>query len=94
MRRTFTAGDLITERLRETLTRCDEVVVVLSSASRKSDWVLAEIGAGWGLGKRTIILLDKLSPRDIPQLLSGTKAFDLNDFERYLEEVAFRARKS
>lgn len=57
-------GDRITERVRTELTRCDEMVIVLSTASQQSDWVKAEIGAAWVLAKRIVILLDKLSPRD------------------------------
>ena len=86
------AGDRITERCRVEITRCDEMLIVFSSASQQSDWVKAEIGAAWVLGKRIVILLDKLSPRDIPQIVSDYKAFDLNDAERYLEEVKDRTR--
>lgn len=85
-------GDRITEEVRLEITRCDEMLVVLSSASQQSDWVKAEIGAAWVLGKRIVILLDKLSPRDIPQIVSDYKAFDLNDAEQYLGEVMKRAR--
>ena len=85
-------GDRITERVRVEITRCDETLIVLSSASQQSDWVKAEIGAAWVLGKRIVILLDKLSPRDIPQIVSDYKAFDLNDAERYFEEVKNRSR--
>ena len=58
------------------------MLIVFSSASQQSDWVKAEIGAAWVLGKRIVILLDKLSPRDIPQIVSDYKAFDLNDAEQ------------
>jgi len=75
-------GDRITERVRAEITRCDEMLIVFSSASQQSDWVKAEIGAAWVLGKRIVILLDKLSPRDIPQIVSDYKAFDLNDAEQ------------
>lgn len=85
-------GDRIAEQIKLEITRCDEMVILLSSASQQSDWVKAEIGAAWVLGKRIVILLDKLSPRDIPQIVSDYKAFDLNDAEQYLREVRTRAR--
>lgn len=85
-------GDRITDRVKEEITRCDEVVIVLSSASLQSDWVKAEIGAAWVLDKRIVILLDKLSPRDIPQIVSDFKAFDLNDADKYFAEVLSRTR--
>jgi len=85
-------GDRITDRVRTEITRCDEMLILLSAASQQSDWVKAEIGAGWVLAKRIVILLDKLSPQDIPQIVSDFKAFDLNDSERYLDEVEARTR--
>ena len=85
-------GDRITDAVRAGLVACDEFVVILSAASVGSDWVKAEIGGAWILQKRIIIVLDKLSPRDIPQIVSDYKAFDLNDIERYLEEVRSRLR--
>jgi hypothetical protein len=87
-------GDRIAERVRSEMTRCDEVVILFSTASQQSDWVKAEIGAAWVLGKRIVILLDKLVPRDIPQIVSDCRAFDLNDTERYLKEVEARTRSS
>lgn len=87
-------GDRINESVRMEITRCDEMVVLLSSASQASDWVKAEIGAAWVLGKRIVIILDKLSPRDIPQIVSDYLAFDLNDAARYLAEVASRTRNN
>lgn len=84
-------GDRITERVKDGLQRCDEFVVLFSSASKQSDWVKAEIGAAWVLGRRIVILLDKLSPTDIPQIVSDYKSFDLNDAARYVNEVKGRA---
>jgi len=86
-------GDRITEEIRTELTRCDERVDLFSAASRQSDWVKAEIGAAWVLGKRIVILVDKLTPRDIPQIVSDFKAFDLNEAERYFVEVEDRVRQ-
>ena len=87
-------GDRINENVRLEITLCDEMLILFSSASQESDWVKAEIGAAWVLGKRIVILLDKLSPRDIPQIVSDFRAFDLNDVERYLAEVASRTRNN
>lgn len=83
-------GDRITDRVKDGLQRCDEFVVLFSSASKRSDWVKAEIGAAWVLGKRIVILLDKLSPTDIPQIVSDYKAYDLNDAARYVGELKER----
>ena len=66
-------GDRITERVRTEITRCDEMLIVFSSASQGSDWVKAEIGAAWVLGKRIVILLDKLSPETFRRSCPTTK---------------------
>jgi hypothetical protein len=87
-------GDSIGERVRTEMQRSDEVVVLFSSASRHSDWVKGEIGAAWILGKRIIVLLDKLVPDEIPRIVSDCRAFDLNDTERYLLELEKRVRSS
>jgi hypothetical protein len=87
-------GDAISETVRAELRRCDELVVLLSSASLTSDWVKAEMGAAWGLRKRIVVLLDKLQVRDIPQVFTDYKAFDLNDAERYFQEVRSRAART
>jgi hypothetical protein len=84
------AGDRIRERVKAGLKACDEFVVILSSASQLSDWVKGEIGAAWALDKRIVILLDKLSPRDVPDIVADYKAYDLNDVERYVAELRTR----
>jgi hypothetical protein len=88
--RNIAGGDRITDSVRAEIKRCDEMVVIFSSASQESDWVKAEIGAAWGLEKRIIVLLDKLSPKDVPQIVADYKAFDLNDTEDYLKDVRSR----
>jgi hypothetical protein len=85
-------GDRITDRVRDEIRRCDEMLIVFSTASQQSDWVKAEIGAAWVLDKRIVVMLDKLSPRDIPQIVSDFKAVDLNNAGRYFEEVERRLR--
>jgi hypothetical protein len=87
-------GDRIDDRVRRGIQQCDELVVVFSAASAQSDWVKAEVGAAWGLERRVVVLLDKLSPKDVPDLLSQRKLIDLNDFDVYLRQVKSRAPRS
>lgn len=85
-------GDSIPETIRERLEACDELIVLLSASSIARPWVLIEIGAAWGLRKRIVAVIDKLSPSEIPDPIAPYKAYDLNDLDRYLEEVGARAR--
>ncbi len=85
-------GELIAATVRDSIGECDEVLVLLTPHSRDSDWVLFEIGAAWGLGKRVVSVLDRVDPRGLPDLVRLFKAFDLNDFDDCVEQVVSRAR--
>jgi hypothetical protein len=54
--------------------------------------VLIEIGAAWGLRKPIIAIMDKLSPKERPEIISPYKSVDLNDFDRYLAELVRRSK--
>ena len=84
-------GQSISETIRTNLERCDEVLLLLSKYSVDRPWVLAEMGAAWGLRKRIVPVIDKLSPGEMPDLLRDTKAWDLNDFDKCLAEILRRA---
>lgn len=50
----LSAGENWQHKLRQELVRCSIFLVVLSTRSVKSPWVLYELGAAWALGKRII----------------------------------------
>ena len=85
-------GDSIHEAIRQNLRECDELVVLLSPYSINRPWVLIEVGAAWALGKRVIAIIDKVTPQEMPDILSHQKALDLNEFDEYLEQLLARAR--
>lgn len=85
-------GESISEAIRTNLERCDEVLLLLSKYSVDRPWVLAEMGAAWGLRKRIVPVIDKLSPAEMPDLMRDTKAWDLNDFDKCVAEILRRAR--
>lgn len=86
-------GDSIPGEIRESIQRCDELLVLLSPYSVDRPWVLIEIGAAWGLDKRIVAITDKISPADMPDVIEQHKAIDLNDFENYLDQFVARARE-
>ena len=81
-------GELIDERIRESLRGCSKFVVLLSSKSIRREWVLIEIGAAWGLRKPIVAILDKVSPKEIPKVIASYRAIDLNDLDKHLASIA------
>ncbi len=79
-------GQSIPEIIRQNLFECDEFLILLSSYSIDHQWIIAELGAAWVLEKRIIALLDKIAPDQIPSIINTYKAFDINDFDEYLQQ--------
>ena len=63
-------GDQLRPTIRRELQGCDALVVLYSSAAAQRDWVKAEIGAAWVLGKPIHVLLDKIDSRELPDVVS------------------------
>jgi predicted nucleotide-binding protein len=78
--RDIEVGQSIAESVRSGIKQCDEFVVLLSPYSKDRPWVLAETGAAWGLEKRIIVIIDKIGPKEMPDIVSPYKAVDLNNF--------------
>lgn len=85
-------GDLISEIIREKIRKCDEFLVLLSKYSINRTWVLVEIGAAWVLGKRIIANTDKVSPDEMPEIITPYKAIDLNNFDDYIAQITSRIK--
>lgn len=86
------AGESIAESIRKNIQDCDEFIVLLTRYSVVRPWVLIEIGAAWGLQKRIVTIIDKVSPDEMPDITTPFKAIDLNNFDEYLEELLKRAK--
>jgi len=82
-------GDVLTDQILSGLDACHEAVVILSPCSVESKWVVFEIGAVWGQHKRVTPILNNV-PYDAITPLRGSKAVDLNDFDRFLGELGKR----
>lgn len=87
-------GDLIPESIRKNIQQCDEFLLLLSRYSINRPWVLIELGAAWGLEKRVVTIIDKITPNEMPEVISPYKAIDLNNFDDYLEQLMRRAKEA
>ena len=90
----ISGGELIPEIIRKNIQMCSEFLVLLSHYSIKSNWVVAELGAAWGLGKRITAIIDKINPNEMQDIISLYKAIDLNDFDRYIVELISRVKEA
>ena len=85
-------GDSIPGTVLKNLQECDELVVLLTPNSISRPWVLIEIGGAWALETRTVAVIDKVSPQDMPDVIAPYKAIDLNDFDDYLRQLMDRVK--
>jgi hypothetical protein len=85
-------GQSIPDSVRTGIEKCDEFVVLLSRYSKDSPWVLIEMGAAWGLRKPIIAIIDKIGPKEMPDIVSPYKAIDLNDFDQYITQFLKRTK--
>lgn len=84
-------GEAINGSISKNLQECDEVLMLLSPPALNSQWVLIEIGGARALEKRLIPILLHVSTNEMPQLLSKHLARDINDIDKYYDEVVKRA---
>ena len=89
----ITGGESIPASIRKNIRDCDEFLVLLSRYSIDRPWVLIEIGAAWVLGKRITAIVDKVTPEEMPDIITPYKAIDLNSFDDYLDQVVARAKE-
>jgi hypothetical protein len=80
-------GESIDDSIHAHLEDSDDFLLLLSPDSVKSQWVLIELGGALALKKRIVIALLYLGANDIPQPISRYLARDINDIERYYDEV-------
>jgi hypothetical protein len=83
-------GGVINERVRDAMRRSNECLILLSPASRHSDWVNYEAGTADGMGKWTTAILFQVDAADLPAPMRSKSAVDIDNFEKYLAEVLQR----
>lgn len=87
-------GESIPEAIRNNIRNCSEFLVLLSRYSIDRPWVLIEIGAAWVLGKRIVAIIDKVTPEEMPDIITPYKAVDLNSFDEYLQQLLDRVKEA
>jgi hypothetical protein len=88
--RDIKVGDSIPESIRANIQQCNEFLVLLTRNSLDRPWVLIEISAAWGHGKRIIAIIDKVAPEEMPEIMLPYKAIDLNDIDEYIRQLGER----
>ena len=85
-------GDRIPATIKANLRACDEFVILLSPESLARQWVIAEMGGAWILDKRIMVIRYDLAAESIPDILRHDKSYELNDFDRYVNELIGRRK--
>lgn len=83
----ITTGESIDDSIHGHLEESNDFLLLLSPDSIKSHWVLIELGGALALKKRIVIVLLYLGANDIPPPISKYLARDINEVERYYDEV-------
>lgn len=83
-------GDSIDDSIHEHLKDSDDLLVLISPASLKSQWVFIEIGAARALDKRIVPITFHVEPNEIPSAISRFLAKDINQFDQYIDELKER----
>lgn len=88
--RDIDGGEDIPDVLNEQIERSSEVLVLVTPASVGRPWVFLEVGAAWKSNKWIVPICYHVEVDQIPKMLSRRKSYQLNDFDRYLEDVRKR----
>ena len=83
----ISTGAAIDDSIGKHLKESDDFLILLSETSLKSTWVLIELGGAIALGKNIIPVLLFIGVNDIPDVISKFLARDLNEINKYYEEV-------
>lgn len=68
--KTIKAGDTWTNVVKNAITSAKVVVVIVTPNSIDSEWVMAEAGAGWALGKTVIPAIMLVDTGNVPLIIS------------------------
>lgn len=88
--RDIEGGGDIAESIRESISQCSEVLVLISPESVERQWVVLEIGMAFMAKKRIVPILLHASADQLPDLIDKKRAFDINQFDAYLVDLLKR----
>src|SRR5438552_15691002 len=86
-------GRNVKERIKDGMRSSTECLILLSPASRESDWVKHEAGLADAYGKPTALVLLHVADEDVPDPLRDLKFVDINDFPASVRHLAALAGK-
>ncbi len=82
-------GDEWRKKIRGALLASDKICLIATQESSENEWVMAECGAAWALGKEVIPLLLNCSPGDISKFISQEwQAIKYEKYNGFIERVA------
>jgi TIR domain len=87
-------GDDFDEQIRTNLIQSDEMLLLISPAALRSFWVMMEFGAARALGMRPALILVGVSPNELPDPINRHLARDLNQIDRYYDELRRRLKSA
>jgi hypothetical protein len=82
-------GDDFAEQIREALRESDELWLLLSPQSVRSEWVISEWAAAWALGKRIVPILYRCTPEQAPERI---RRLQCTDFDKCRQLIAEKFR--
>jgi hypothetical protein len=85
-------GDRIPATIKANLHACEEFVILLSPHSITRQWVLVELRGAWTLDKRIMAITSNLSADKVPDIIDHDKSYELNEFDRYVNELIGRRK--
>jgi len=92
------SGDDFEGNILEALSRCGEMLVLLTPWSLKRPYIWLEIGAAWGQKKRIVAILHGITKQELtaknktPVLLKKLQLRDINEIDSYFKELATRIK--
>ena len=86
-------GRNVKERIKEGMRASTECLILMSPASRDSDWVKHEGGLADAYGLPIAVVVLHVGEDDVPDPLRDLKFFHINEFPAYVRHLAALARK-
>jgi len=84
----LSAGEDWVSKLKDEISQCDIFVVLLSSSSVNSEWVLSELGAAWALGKLIVPVITHPEVfSKIPVVLKDVLSVEIKYLESHPEAI-------
>lgn len=80
-------GDNIADNVKENLNNCSEMCLILTPESIDSQWVAAEYGAMWAMGKTVIPILIGLTKAQLPDIFSQKHCIIFKTPEEFKEDA-------